>query len=77
MRSSFSDRSRNLFGRKKDGRIFCISFREFVDFYPEQGNQYFVALQYLTNAIRNGVICFLISDFMDDHDFEQPADYCQ
>lgn len=69
----FSDRIEKFIPPKKGRTHILHIIRELVDFYPEQkGTNISVALRYLTNAIKKRCTCFLISDFMDDHDFEHP-----
>ena len=44
--------------------------RELIDFYPEDKHTNIEqALQYVTNSIKKRCTCFLISDFIDEHDF--------
>ena len=69
----FSDRIEKFIPPKKGRTHILHIIRELVDFYPEhKETNISVALQYLTNAIKKRCTCFLISDFMDDHDFEHP-----
>ena len=69
----FSDRIEKFIPPKKGRTHILHIIRELVDFYPEhKATNISVALQYLTNAIKKRCTCFLISDFMDDHDFEHP-----
>lgn len=69
----FSDRIEKFIPPKKGRTHILHIIRELVDFYPEhKGTNISEALQYLTNAIKKRCTCFLISDFMDEHDFEHP-----
>ena len=69
----FSDRIEKFIPPKKGRTHILHIIRKLVDFYPEhKATNISVALQYLTNAIKKRCTCFLISDFMDDHDFEHP-----
>lgn len=45
--------------------------RELIDFYPEdRQTNIAVALEYLTNSIKKRCTCFILSDFIDSHNFE-------
>ena len=69
----FSDQIEKFIPPKKGRTHILHIIRELVDFYPERKQTNIaMALQYLTNAIKKRCTCFLISDFMDEHDFEHP-----
>ena len=47
-----------------------LIIREIINFEPESsGTNIDVALQFMTNAIKKRCSAFLISDFIDDHDY--------
>ncbi|WP_294143049.1 DUF58 domain-containing protein [uncultured Sanguibacteroides sp.] len=69
----FSDKIEKFIPPKKGRTHILHIIRELIDFKPEDKQTNIAeALQYLTNAIKKRCTCFLISDFMDDHDFEHP-----
>lgn len=69
----FSDKIEKFIPPKKGSTHILHIIRELIDFTPERKQTNIgVALQYLTNAIKKRCTCFLISDFMDEHDFEHP-----
>ena len=55
----------------KKGRTHILHIiRELIDFYPEDKQTNIEqALEYMTNSIKKRCTCFLISDFIDEHDF--------
>ena len=66
----FSDKIEKFIPPKKGRTHILHIIRELIDFYPED-NQTNIeqALQYVTNSIKKRCTCFLISDFIDDHEF--------
>lgn len=69
----FSDKIEKFIPPKKGRTHILHIIRELIDFKPEDKQTDIAgALQYLTNAIKKHCTCFLISDFMDEHDFEHP-----
>ena len=55
---------------KKGKKHILLIIREIIDFTPESsGTNIDVALQFMTNAIKKRCTAFLISDFIDSHDF--------
>ena len=55
----------------KKGRTHILHIiRELIDFYPEdKQTDIEQALEYMTNSIKKRCTCFVISDFIDEHDF--------
>lgn len=69
----FSDKIEKFIPPKKGSTHILHIIRELIDFTPERKQTNIgVALRYLTNAIKKRCTCFLISDFMDEQDFEHP-----
>lgn len=68
----FSDRIEKFIPPKKGRRHILLIIREIINFEPESnGTDIDVALRFLTNAIKKRSTAFLISDFIDDHDYFQ------
>lgn len=69
----FSGKIEKFIPPKKGHTHILHIIRELIDFTPERKQtDITLALQYLTNAIKKRCTCFLVSDFMDEHDFEHP-----
>lgn len=69
----FSDKIEKFIPPKKGSTHILHIIRELIDFTPERRRTDIAgALRYLTNAIKKRCTCFVISDFMDEHDFEHP-----
>ena len=69
----FSNKIEKFIPPKKGHTHILHIIRELIDFTPERKQtDITLALQYLTNAIKKRCTCFLVSDFMDEHDFEHP-----
>ena len=66
----FSDKIEKFIPPKK-GRTHTLHIiRELIDFYPEdKQTDIEQALEYMTNSIKKRCTCFVISDFIDEHDF--------
>ena len=66
----FSDKIEK-FSPPKKGRTHILHIiRELIDFYPEdKQTDIEQALEYMTNSIKKRCTCFVISDFIDEHDF--------
>ena len=66
----FSDKIEKFIPLKK-GRTHSLHIiRELIDFYPEdKQTDIEQALEYMTNSIKKRCTCFVISDFIDEHDF--------
>lgn len=66
----FSDKIEKFIPPKKGRKHILLIIREIINFEPESsGTDLDVALQFLTNAIKKRSTAFLISDFIDDHDY--------
>jgi len=66
----FSDRIEKFIPPKKGRKHILLIIREIIDFVPEsKGTNIDVALKFMTNAIKKRSTAFLISDFIDDHDY--------
>lgn len=66
----FSDKIEKFIPPKKGKKHILLIIREIIDFKPESsGTDIDVVLRFLTNAIKKRSTAFLISDFIDDHDF--------
>lgn len=68
----FSDRIEKFIPPKKGKKHILLIIREIIDFRPESaGTDIDVALRFMTNAIKKRCTAFLISDFIDGHDYSQ------
>jgi len=66
----FSDKIEKFIPPKKGKKHILRIIRELIDFKPESNNtDISQALRYLTNSIKKRCTSFLISDFIDSHDF--------
>lgn len=66
----FSDRIEKFIPPKKGRKHILLIIREIIDFQPKSvGTNIDVALKFLTNAIKKRCTSFLISDFIDNHDY--------
>lgn len=66
----FSNKIEKFIPPKKGKTHILHVIRELIDFYPEDKQTNIEqALQYMTNSIKKRCTCFLLSDFMDEHDF--------
>lgn len=66
----FSDRIEKFIPPKKGRTHILHIIRELIDFTPENSRTNIEeALQYVTTSIKKRCTCFLISDFIDEHDF--------
>lgn len=66
----FSDKIEKFIPPKKGRKHILLIIREIINFEPEsRGTAVDVALRFLTNAIKKRSTAFLISDFIDDHDY--------
>lgn len=68
----FSDKIEKFIPPKKGKTHILHIIRELIDFTPDDkqtdiGN----ALQYMTNSIKKRCTCFILSDFIDDNDFNR------
>lgn len=68
----FSDKVEKFIPPKKGKKHILLIIRELLDFTPENnGTDIGVALRYLTDALKKRSTAFLISDFIDSHDFSR------
>lgn len=68
----FSDKVEKFIPPKKGRKHILFIIRELLDFTPEhKGTDTGVALRYLTDAIKKRCATFVISDFIDSHDYYQ------
>ena len=66
----FSDKIEKFIPPKKGRTHILHIIRELIDFYPEdKQTDIEQALGYMTNSIKKRCTCFVISDFIDEHDF--------
>ena len=66
----FSDKIEKFIPPKKGKKHILLIIRELLDFTPENpGTDIGVALRYLTDALKKRATTFLISDFIDSHDY--------
>lgn len=66
----FSDKVEKFIPPKKGRKHILLIIREIINFVPESsGTDIDVALRFLTNVVKKRSTAFLISDFIDDHDF--------
>lgn len=69
----FSDRIEKFIPPKKGRKHILLIIRELLDFTPEsRGTDIGRALQYMTDALKKRCTTFLISDYIDAHDYRQP-----
>lgn len=68
----FSDKIEKFIPPKKGKKHILLIIREIINFEPEnKGTNIDVALKFLTNAIKKRSTAFLISDFIDIHDYSK------
>lgn len=66
----FSDKIEKFIPPKKGRKHILLIIREIINFEPEnKATDIDVALRFLTNAIKKRSTAFLISDFIDNHDY--------
>lgn len=66
----FSDRVEKFIPPKKGKKHILLIIREIIDFQPRsRGTDIKVALEFMTNALKKRVTAFLLSDFIDNHDY--------
>lgn len=66
----FSDRIEKFIPPKKGKKHILLIIREIIDFTPQgSGTDVAVALEFMTNALKKRVTAFMISDFIDNHDY--------
>lgn len=68
----FSDKIEKFIPPKKGKKHILLIIRELLDFTPENaGTDISVVLRYFTDALKKRCTTFLISDFIDSHDFKK------
>ncbi len=68
----FSDKIEKFIPPKKGKKHILLIIRELLDFTPEnRGTDIDVALRYFTDALKKRTTTFLISDFIDEHDYSR------
>ncbi|MDE5649519.1 MAG: DUF58 domain-containing protein, partial [Duncaniella sp.] len=68
----FSDKIEKFIPPKKGKKHILLIIRELLDFTPENpGTDISVALRYFTDALKKRCTTFLISDFIDNHDYSR------
>ncbi len=66
----FSDKIEKFIPPKKGRKHILLIIREILNFEPEsKGTDIDIALQFMNNVLKKRCTAFLISDFIDDHDF--------
>lgn len=66
----FTDKVEKFIPPKKGKKHILLIIRELLDFQPEDtGTDIAAALRYFTDAMRKRCTTFLISDFIDGHDY--------
>ncbi len=68
----FSDKVEKFIPPKKGKKHILLIIRELLDFKPEsRGTDIDMALRYFTDAMRKRSTMFVISDFIDSHDYSK------
>lgn len=66
----FSDKVEKFIPPKKGRKHILLIIREILEFHPENtGTDIDVVLRYMTNVLKKRCTAFLISDFIDSHDY--------
>ena len=66
----FSDHIEKFIPPKKGRKHILLIIREIIDMVPtSRGTDIDVALKFMTNALKKRVSAFLLSDFIDNHDY--------
>lgn len=69
----FSDRIEKFIPPQKGRKHILLIIRELLDFHPEgRGTDIGAALRYFADAMKKRCTTFLISDFIDSHDYSKP-----
>lgn len=69
----FSDRIEKFIPPKKGRRHILFLISQLLDFEPEsQGTDIGQVLRFFTDALKKRTTTFLISDFIDNHDYSRP-----
>lgn len=68
----FSDKIEKFIPPKKGRKHILLIIREIIDFTPSnKGTDIDVALRFMTDALKKHCTAFLLSDFIDGHDYSQ------
>lgn len=68
----FSDKIEKFIPPKKGRKHILLIIRELLDFTPEsQGTDLSVVLRYFSDALKKRCTTFLISDYIDQHDYSR------
>ncbi len=68
----FSDKIEKFIPPKKGRKHILLIIRELLDFTPEsQGTDLSVVLKYFSDALKKRCTTFLISDYIDSHDYSR------
>ena len=68
----FSDKVEKFIPPKKGRKHILLVIRELLDFQPENtGTDINMALEYMTSALKKRCTTFLVSDFIDEHDYSK------
>lgn len=68
----FSDKIEKFIPPKKGRKHILLIIRELLDFTPErQGTDLSLALRYMTDALKKRCTSFIISDFIDSHNYSK------
>ncbi len=66
----FSDKIEKFIPPQKGKKQILLIIREILNFEPEsRGTNIDIVLQFMTNVLKKRCSAFLISDFIDDHDY--------
>ena len=66
----FSDRIEKFIPPKKGRKHILLIIREIIDMVPSsKGTNIAAALKFMTNALKKRVSAFLLTDFIDNHDY--------
>ena len=69
----FSDKIEKFIPPKKGKKHILFIIRELLDFKPEnRGTDIAMAVRYLTDALKKRCTMFLISDFIDESEYQKP-----
>jgi uncharacterized protein (DUF58 family) len=68
----FSDRIEKYIPPKKGRKHILLDIREWLNFEPEgTGTDINMVLEYMTSALKKRSTTFLVSDFIDEHDYSK------
>jgi uncharacterized protein (DUF58 family) len=68
----FSDKVEKFIPPKKGRKHILLVIRELLDFQPENtGTDINMVLEYMTSALKKRCTTFVVSDFIDEHDYSK------